>query len=55
MKLLQLLNEEDISPASVNLISGIHNEFVKEIGKHNNRVIMLINLLKILEIPEEEV
>lgn len=48
------LSEENID-SSPNIRSSTEDEFVKEIGKHNNRIIMLINLKRTLGIVDEEV
>lgn len=48
------LSEENID-SSPNIRSSSEDEFVKEIGKHNNRIIMLINLKRTLGIVDEEV
>lgn len=33
---------------------GINEDFIKEVGKHNERIIMLLDLKKVLGIVEEE-
>lgn len=48
------LSEENID-SSPNIRSSSDDEFVKEIGKHNNRIIMLINVKRTLGIVDEEV
>lgn len=44
-------NDIDIAPA---IKASQDEDFVKEIGKHNNRIIMLIDLKKVLGLIEEE-
>lgn len=47
------LDEKDIEiKPTVNAV--VDEEFIKEIGKHNNRIIMLLDLKKILDIEDEE-
>lgn len=47
------LEEENID-ASPNIRSSSEEEFIKELGKHNNRIIMLINLKRTLGITDDE-
>lgn len=47
------LAEEDIDAAPA-IKSSMEEDFVKEIGKHNNRIIMLIDLKKVLGLTDEE-
>lgn len=47
------LEEENID-ASPNMRSSSDEEFIKELGKHNNRIIMLINLKRTLGIIDDE-
>lgn len=49
---LQLSESEiDIAPS---IKASQEDDFVKEIGKHNNRIIMLIDLKKVLGLVDEE-
>lgn len=47
------LEEENID-ASPNMRSSSEEEFIKELGKHNHRIIMLINLKRTLGIVDDE-
>lgn len=47
------LTEENIDKAPT-LKVGVGEEFVKEVGKHNNRIIMLLDLKKVLGITTDE-
>jgi purine-binding chemotaxis protein CheW len=49
---LQLKDEEiDMAPS---VKASIEDDFIKEIGKHNNRIIMLLDINKVLGLTEEE-
>lgn len=45
------ISEDDID-ASPNVKKDINNEFIKNIGKKNGRIIMLIDLFKVLNIEQ---
>ena len=47
------LSEDAIDPAP-SIKSSQEEDFVREIGKHNNRIIMLIDLKKVLGLVDEE-
>ena len=47
------ITDEDID-ASPNVKKEFNNEFVKNIGKKNGRIIMLIDLYKVLNIEHSE-
>lgn len=47
------LNEDDIDMAPA-IKSATEEDFVKEIGKHNNRIIMLLDLKKVIGLVDEE-
>ncbi len=47
------LNDEDID-ASPTIKSAVDEKFIREIGKKDNRIIMLLDLKKVLGLEEEE-
>lgn len=47
------LSEENIDKAPATSAS-ISDEYIKDIGKHDNRIIMLLDLKKVLDVQEEE-
>lgn len=47
------LDQEDIDQAPA-IKGNIDEDFIKEIGKHNNRIIMLLDTKKVLGIVDEE-
>lgn len=46
------INDEDIEPAPK--VIGSDDDYVQAIGKHNGRIIMVVDLDTLLEIEEEE-
>lgn len=46
--------EETMIDKAPSINPGINEDFIKEVGKHNERIIMLLDLKKVLGIVEEE-
>jgi purine-binding chemotaxis protein CheW len=47
------LSEDAIDPAP-SIKSNVEEDFVREIGKHNDRIIMLLDLKRVLDLTDED-